>query len=66
MADYLVVTGDNPNFVHVVKDKKSLAEVIESLGLAPGEPATVYRVASARKVKVVEETQRRIVETDAD
>lgn len=62
MADYLVVTGDNPNLVQIVPDKKSLAEVVEQLNLDDGDKATIYRVASVRHVKVVEETKRRIVE----
>lgn len=60
MANYLVVTGDNPNQVTIVEDKSSLTEVIDTLELEDGDKATIYRVANVRTVRVRSETVRKV------
>lgn len=61
MADYLVVTGDNPNFATRV-EAKNLTQVIEKMKLEDGESVTVYRIAAEpRKVTVKTETIRKVV-----
>jgi len=60
MADYLIVTGDNPNFATRV-EAKNIQAAIESLDLEGGAKVTVYRIAAPpRIVKVKEERVRRI------
>ena len=60
MADYLIVTGDNPNFATRV-EAKNIQQAIEGLELGNGDKCTVYRLAAEpRVVKVREETVRRI------
>ena len=61
MAQYLVVTGDNPNFATQV-EAKNISQAVESLGLKPGEKATIYRLAAPPFDVEVREERRRVVE----